>query len=73
MSEGSEFIGLEKQRWTKGFTSKMRDTKHCVCRRAKLPGRGVHSEKARETGRRRVREETIADSSQFVAYSGLDR
>ena len=37
----------------KGFCSNMRDMKYtCVCRRTKLPGRGVHSEKVREVGRR---------------------
>ena len=37
----------------KDFCSNMGDTKYpCVCRRTKLPGRGVHSEKVRETGRR---------------------
>ena len=37
----------------KGFCSNMGDTKYlCVCRRTKLPGRGVHSEKVREIGRR---------------------
>ena len=31
------------------FCSNMEDTKYpCVCRRTKLPGRGVHSEKVRE-------------------------
>ena len=37
----------------KGFYSKMGNTKRypCVCRRAKLPGRGVRSEKVREIGR----------------------
>ena len=35
----------------KGFCSNMGDTKYpCVCRRTKLPGRGVHSEKVRELG-----------------------
>ena len=31
----------------------------CVCRRTKLPGRGVHSEKVREIGKRYVREEVV--------------
>ena len=36
----------------KGFCSNMGDTKYpCVCRRTKLPGRGVHSEKVREIGK----------------------
>ena len=38
----------------KGFCSDMGDMKYsCVCRRTKLPGRGVHSEKVREVDRRR--------------------
>ena len=37
----------------KGFCSNIGDTKYpCVFRRTKLPGRGVDSEKVRETGRR---------------------
>ena len=37
----------------KGFSFNMGDTKcPCVCRRTKLSGRGVHSEKVREMGRR---------------------
>ena len=33
----------------KGFCFKMGNTKNlCICRRAKLPGRGVHSEWIRE-------------------------
>ena len=41
----------------------MGNTKYlCVCRRTKLPGRGVHSEEVREIGRRRVREEVVTDS-----------
>ena len=36
-----------------GFSFNMGDTKcPCVCRRTKLSGRGVHSEKVRELGRR---------------------
>ena len=37
----------------KGFCFNMGNMKNsCVCRRTKLPGRGAHSEKVRETGRR---------------------
>ena len=37
----------------KGFSFDMADMKYsCVCRRTKLPGRGVHSEKVRDIGRR---------------------
>ena len=37
----------------RGFCSDMGDIKYsCVCRRTKLPGRGVHSEKIGEVGRR---------------------
>ena len=37
----------------KGFSSNMGDAKYpCVCRRTKLTGRGAHSGKVRETGRR---------------------
>ena len=37
----------------KGFCSTMGDMENlCVCRRTKLPGRGAHSEKVRETDRR---------------------
>ena len=37
----------------KGFSFNMGDTKcPCVCRRTKLSGRGVHSNKVRELGRR---------------------
>ena len=37
----------------KCFCSNMGDTKYsCVCRRKKLPGRSVHSEKVREIGKR---------------------
>ena len=36
-----------------GFCCNIGDTKYpCVCRRMKLPGRGVHNEKVREIGRR---------------------
>ena len=36
-----------------GFCSNLGDTRYpCVCRSTQLPGRGVHSEKVRETGRR---------------------
>ena len=36
----------------KGFSFNVCDIKYvCVCRRTKLPGRGVHSEKVREIGR----------------------
>ena len=53
----------------KCFCSVMGDTKYpCVCRRTKLPGRGVHSE-VRELGRRWVRE-VVIHSWQFVIYSG---
>ena len=41
----------------------MGNTKYlCVCRRTKLPGRGVLSEEVREIGRRRVREEVVTDN-----------
>ena len=55
----------------KGFYSNMGDTKKypCVCRRANLLGRGVHSEKVREIGRSGVREEVVADSWQLVGPS----
>ena len=57
----------------KGFRSNMVNTKYpCVCRRTKLPGRGVHSEMVKEIGRKQVRA-VVADSSQFVVYSGLDQ
>ena len=37
----------------KSFCSNVGDTKYpCVCRRPKLHGKSVHSEKVRETGRR---------------------
>ena len=37
----------------KGFSSNTGDTTYpCVCRRTKLTGRGAHSEKVREIGRR---------------------
>ena len=37
----------------KEFCSNMGDTKYpCVCRKTNLPGKGVHSEKVREIGRR---------------------
>ena len=36
----------------KGFCSSNGGARYpCVCRRTKLPGRGVHSENVRETGR----------------------
>ena len=44
-----------------------------VCRRTKLPGRSVHSEKAGKIGRKLVREKVVADNGQFVVYSGSDR
>ena len=57
----------------KGFHSNTGNMKYpCVCRRTKLPGRGVHSETVREVGRKQVRA-VVADSSQFVVYSGLGR
>jgi len=35
------------------FCSNMGDTDYqCICRRTKLPGRDLHSEKVREIGRR---------------------
>ena len=37
----------------KGFCSNIGDMKYvCVCRRTKLPGRGVHSEEVKEISRR---------------------
>ena len=57
----------------KDFTFNMGDAKcPCVCRRTKLSGRCVHSEKVREVSRGGVREEVGTDSEQFVVYSGLD-
>ena len=48
------------EHWPKGFSSKIGNVEYLYfCRRTKLPGRGIHSEKVRETGRRRVREEAI--------------
>ena len=78
VSEGSEFHhfgALQTKRNSGGqtFCSKMGHTKYlCICSRTKLPGRGVHSEKIRETGRRWT-EVAVTDSWQFVVCSGLDR
>ena len=62
---GLNVIDVRKQRiplfWStvmetalaKDFCFNTGDTKYpCVCRRTKLPGRGAHSEKVREIGRR---------------------
>ena len=47
----------------KGFSFNMEYAKcPCVCRRTKLSGRCVHSEKVREVGRGCVREEVVSDS-----------
>ena len=47
----------------RGFSFNMGDAKRpCVCRRTKLSGRCVHSEKVREGGRGCVREEAVADT-----------
>ena len=46
-------VSVRETALAKGFCSVMGNTKYpCVCRRAKLPGRGVHREKVREIGRR---------------------
>ena len=46
-----------------GFCSNVGDTKYpFVCRRTKLPGRRVYSEKFREIGRRRNCNRYLADS-----------
>ena len=42
---------VKERAWAKGFSLNTGDTKYlCVSRRTKLPGRGVDSEKVRETG-----------------------
>ena len=42
---------VKERAWAKGFSLNTGDTKYpCVSRRVKLPGRGGHSEKIRETG-----------------------
>ena len=44
---------VRRRALAKGFYFEHDDTKYpCVCRRTKLAGRGVHSEKVREIGRR---------------------
>ena len=49
--KGENSIALEHRRervLAKGFRFSIRDSKYlCVCRRMKLPGRGVHSEEVR--------------------------
>ena len=58
---------IAKTALAKGFCSNMANTKHpCVCRRAKLPGRGVHNAKVREIGRRWVKEEAVTVDSFIV-------
>ena len=43
---------LRERALAKGFSFTMGDAKYgCACRRTKLPGRGVHSEKVRQIDR----------------------
>ena len=49
MSEGGNFT-VGEAALARGLCSNMRDTQYlCVCRRTKLPGRGIHSEKVRDS------------------------
>ena len=63
ISKGREFhcfgAHLEKERWPKGLVLVWG---HCVCRRTKLSGRGVHSEMVREIGMGGVREKIVTGS-----------
>ena len=53
-------IASEHSRKTGSFN--MRNAKYpCVCRKTKLPGRGVLKEKVTEVGKGGVREEVVAD------------
>ena len=46
------WITVRERALAKGFSFNVVDAKcPCVCRRTKMPGRGVHSEKVREIGR----------------------
>ena len=72
-----QILRISRLWWTalaKGLCPNLWDRKHpWFCRRTRLRGRCVHSERVREIGRRWVREEVVTDSWHFVVYSGLDR